>query len=90
MQTAIAPQTKKTNQKQNRNLQDFMLSHLRRSQMEATFFLMNGFQLRGQIEGFDPFVVIIASNGKQNMVYKHAISTIVPERPLSWENGPDD
>lgn len=77
MQTAT--QTKK------RNLQDSLLAKLRRSRMGVTMFLMNGFQIRGEIRGYDPFVVIIDSDGKQQMVYKHAISTIVPERPLAWE-----
>ena len=77
MQTAT--QTKK------RNLQDSLLAKLRRSRMGVTMFLMNGFQMRGEIRGYDPFVVIIDSEGKQQMVYKHAISTIVPERPLQWE-----
>ncbi|MCI8415374.1 MAG: RNA chaperone Hfq [Ruminiclostridium sp.] len=77
MQTAT--QTKK------RNLQDSLLAKLRRSRMGVTMFLMNGFQIRGEIRGYDPFVVIIDSEGKQQMVYKHAISTIVPERPLQWE-----
>ena len=77
MQTAT--QTKK------RNLQDSLLAKLRRSRMGVTMFLMTGFQIRGEIRGYDPFVVIIDSEGKQQMVYKHAISTIVPERPLQWE-----
>ena len=77
MQTAT--QTKK------RNLQDSLLAKLRRSRMGVTMFLMNGFQIRGEIRGYDSFVVIIDSEGKQQMVYKHAISTIVPERPLQWE-----
>lgn len=79
MQTAITTQTRK------RNLQDFLLSRLRRSRMGATVFLMNGFQIRGEIRGFDAFVVVIYSEGRQQMVYKHAISTIVPERPIPWE-----
>lgn len=79
MQTQIQPQLRK------RNLQDLLLSKLRRSRMGATVFLMNGFQLRGEIRGFDSFVVLIYSDGKQQMVYKHAISTVVPERPISWE-----
>lgn len=79
MQTQMQPQLRK------RNLQDLLLSKLRRSRMGATVFLMNGFQLRGEIRGFDSFVVLIYSDGKQQMVYKHAISTVVPERPISWE-----
>jgi host factor-I protein len=46
-------------------------------------FLMNGFQMRGCITGFDAFTVILTSDGKQQIIYKHAISTIVPERPIS-------
>ena len=76
-QTQIAVQPRK------RNLQDTLLSKLRRSRMGATVFLVNGFR------GFDPFVVVIYSDGKQQMVYKHAISTVVPERPLSWEDDAD-
>ncbi len=84
MQTQTATQTRK------RNLQDFLLSKLRRSRMGATVFLVNGYQLRGEIRGFDAFVVLLYSDGKQQMVYKHAISTVVPERPLSMEEEPAD
>lgn len=73
-------------QVKKRNLQDNLLAKLRRSRLGVTMFLVNGFQIRGEIRGFDPFVVIVDSDGKQQMVYKHAISTIVPERPLSWES----
>ena len=79
MQTSAVTQTKK------RNLQDLLLSKLRRSRMPATVFLINGFQLRGEIRGFDAFVVLLYSEGRQQMVYKHAISTIVPQKPLTWE-----
>ena len=78
-------QTQTAVQQRKRNLQDYLLSKLRRSRMGATVFLVNGFQIRGEIRGFDSFVVVIYSDGKQQMVYKHAISTVVPERPLSWE-----
>ena len=84
MQTQTATQTRK------RNLQDFLLSKLRRSRMGATVFLVNGYQLRGEIRGFDAFVVLLYRDGKQQMVYKHAISTVVPERPLSMEEEPAD
>lgn len=70
------------------NLQDLLLYRMRRSRCFATVFLMNGFQLRGQIAGYDPFVVILMSEGRQQMVYKHAISTIIPERPISLEEEP--
>ena len=64
------------------NLQDIFLTQARREHRSVTMFLMNGFQMRGFITGFDAFVVILSSDGKQQMVYKHAISTITPERPI--------
>ena len=66
-------------------LQEQFLRSLRLERIPVTVFLVNGFQIRGEIRGFDAFVVVIYSEGKQQMVYKHAISTVVPERPLSWE-----
>lgn len=62
--------------------QDMFLSQVRRSRTPVTVFLMNGFQLRGTVTGFDSFVVTIDSDGKQQMIYKHAISTVVPLRPV--------
>ena len=67
---------------QTTNLQDAILSEVRRDKVPVTLFLMNGFQLRGTITGFDGFVVILVSDGKQQMIYKHAISTLAPIRPL--------
>lgn len=62
----------------NYNLQDFFLNQARKDKVPLTVFLMNGVQMKGQVRGFDSFVVIIESDGKQQMVYKHAISTIIP------------
>ena len=67
------------------NLQDLFLLRARRDKLPVTMFLMNGFQLRGIITGYDSFVVVLVSDGKQQMIYKHAISTIVPERAISLE-----
>ncbi len=64
------------------NLQDAILKEVRREKVPVTLFLMNGFQLRGIITGFDSFVVVLLSDGKQQMIYKHAISTLAPIRPL--------
>ena len=64
------------------NLQDAILKEVRRDKVPVTMFLMNGFQLRGIVTGFDSFVVVLLSDGKQQMIYKHAISTLVPARPL--------
>ena len=66
----------------NMNLQDAILKEVRRDKVPVTLFLMNGFQLRGIVTGFDSFVVVLVSDGKQQMIYKHAISTLAPVRPL--------
>ena len=63
------------------NLQDLFLLRARRDKTPVTMFLMNGFQMRGTITGFDAFVVILLdSEGRQQVIYKHAISTIAPVR----------
>ena len=64
------------------NLQDIFLLRARRDALPVTMFLMNGFQMRGVITGYDAFVVILDSDGKQQVIYKHAISTIAPIRPV--------
>ena len=64
------------------NLQDLFLLSARRTRVPVTVFLVNGFQMRGIVTGFDSFVVILESDGKQQMLYKHAISTIVPVSPV--------
>ena len=64
------------------NLQDAILNEVRRDKIPVTLFLMNGFQLRGIITGFDSFVVVLVTDGKQQMIYKHAISTLAPIRAL--------
>ena len=64
------------------NLQDTFLNYIRREKIPVTLFLMNGFQLRGVVRSFDSFVVLIDADGRQQMIYKHAISTLVPARPL--------
>ena len=64
------------------NLQDAILNEVRRDRVPVTLFLMNGFQLRGGITGFDSFVVVLVSDGKQQMIYKHAISTLAHIRTL--------
>ena len=66
----------------NINLQDAILKECCRDRVPVTLFLMNGFQLRGVITGFDSFVVVLVTDGKQQMIYKHAISTLAPMKPL--------
>ena len=64
------------------NLQDGILKEVRAGQIPVTMFLMNGFQLRGVVTGYDNFVVVLVTDGKQQMIYKHAISTLAPMKPL--------
>ena len=70
------------------NLQDAILKEVRREKIPVTLFLMNGFQLRGTVSGYDNFVVVLVTDGKQQMIYKHAISTLVPIRPLKLGGQP--
>ena len=70
---------------QKANLQDMFLLRARRGRIPVTMFLMNGFQMRGTITGFDAFVVILDSEGRQQVIYKHAISTIAPTRNVALE-----
>ena len=65
------------------NLQETILNGVRKERQQAVIFLVNGFQLKGVITGFDDFTVIIDSEGKQQMIYKHAISTVVPAEPVN-------
>ena len=58
--------------------QDVFLNQARRERTPLTVFLVNGFQMRG----FDPFVIVLFSEGRQQMIYKHAVSTITPSVPL--------
>lgn len=67
------------------NLQDAFLNYIRREKIPVTLFLMNGFQLRGVVRSFDSFVVLIDADGRQQMICKHAISTVAPARPVSLE-----
>ncbi|TCZ81062.1 RNA chaperone Hfq [Paenibacillus albiflavus] len=65
------------------NIQDNYLNQLRKESIPLTVYLTNGFQIRGIIRAFDNFTIIIDSEGRQQMVYKHAISTFTPQRPVS-------
>jgi host factor-I protein len=65
------------------NLQDVFLNQARKDRLPLTIFLTNGYQFKGIIRGFDSFIVILETDGRQQLVYKHAISTIVPARPIS-------
>ncbi|MDD7771937.1 MAG: RNA chaperone Hfq [Faecousia sp.] len=64
------------------NYQDLFLNEARKERLLVTVFLMNGFQMKGVVTGFDNFIVFLVTDGKQQMIYKHAISTVVPSRPV--------
>lgn len=74
----------------NNNLQDIFLNNARKNKISVTIHLTNGFQLRGNVTGFDNFIVLIESDGKQMMVYKHAISTITPLKIILFTNNLDE
>ncbi|MDR2006331.1 MAG: RNA chaperone Hfq [Acidaminococcales bacterium] len=60
------------------NLQDSFLNQVRKENVAVIVYLVNGFQLKGLVRGFDNFTVILENDGKQQLIYKHAISTITP------------
>lgn len=68
--------------KQSINIQDQFLNQLRKENISVTVFLLNGFQLRGIIKAFDNFTVLLDTDGKQQMIYKHAISTFSPQKAV--------
>ncbi len=65
------------------NLQDIFLNQVRKEHIAVTIYLTNGFQLKGMVKGFDNFTVVLDSDGKQQLVYKHAISTISPMKSVN-------
>jgi len=72
------------------NYQDVFLNQARCTKQQLTVFLVNGFQLRGAVTGFDNFTVVLDSEGKQQLIYKHAISTIIPARPINLIENQED
>ena len=68
------------------NLQDVFLNQVRKERTSITVFLVNGFQIKGIVKGFDSYIIVIESEGKQQMIYKHAISTIVPSKTVNFLN----
>lgn len=75
--------------KQAVNIQDQFLNQLRKENIPVTIFLLNGFQLRGLVKAFDNFTIILETEGKQQLVYKHAISTFSPQRNVTVNIDPD-
>lgn len=68
------------------NLQDVFLNRARKENVSITIYLINGYQLKGTVKGFDNYTIILDSEGKQQMIYKHAISTIIPSNPIDYLN----
>ena len=67
------------------NFQDYFLNQLRKDHQLATIFLVNGFQIKGVVRGFDDFTVMVETEGRQQLIYKHAVSTLIPSRPVAME-----
>lgn len=69
------------------NLQDLFLNNARKERVPVTIFLMNGVQIKGYLKGFDSYIVLLESeNRQQNLIYKHAVSTIVPGKNINLQN----
>jgi host factor-I protein len=68
------------------NLQDAFLNQVRKDKILVTIFLVNGFQIKGLVKGFDNFTVIVEVDGRQKLVYKHAMSTVEPIKAISVIN----
>jgi host factor-I protein len=72
--------------KTTNNLQDIFLNGARKGKIPVTVYLTNGFQIRGYVKGFDSFTVVLDCDGKQMLIYKHAVSTITPLKPILFNN----
>lgn len=69
------------------NLQDLFLNHARKEKVPVTIYLMNGVQVKGLVKGFDSYIILVeGENRKQNMIYKHAVSTITPDKHIAFTN----
>ena len=66
------------------NLQDVFLNQCRKDKVMVTIYLTNGFQFKGLIKGFDNYIVILDAEGKQQLVFKHPISTVIPFKPVHF------
>ncbi|OZS79329.1 RNA chaperone Hfq [Tetzosporium hominis] len=69
----------------NANMQDTFLNQLRKNEIFVTVFLLNGFQLKGIIKSYDNFTVLLEADGKQHLIYKHAISTFAPTKKVDLQ-----
>lgn len=69
------------------NLQDLFLNNARKERIPVTIYLMNGVQVKGMVKGFDSYIIMLeGENKQQNMIYKHAVSTILPSRHINLQN----
>ncbi|MBE7052820.1 MAG: RNA chaperone Hfq [Ruminococcaceae bacterium] len=68
------------------NLQDLYLNAVRKEKIDVTVFLTNGFQIRGQVKSFDSYTILLESDGKEQLIFKHAVSTVVPRRSVNINN----
>jgi host factor-I protein len=66
------------------NLQDVFLNQVRKERVPITVYLVNGFQIRGIVKGFDSYTLVLDSDGKQHLIYKHAISTLTPFKSINF------
>ena len=69
------------------NLQDLFLNNARKEKVPVTIFLMNGVKVKGHVKGFDSYIILLeGENKQQNLIYKHAVSTIVPGKNMNLQN----
>lgn len=85
----IRTRVKKPMAADKQNLQDAFLNHVRKAKVPVTIFLINGVKLQGVITWFDNFCVLLRRDGQSQLVYKHAISTIMPGAPINLYEGED-
>ena len=72
------------------HIQDAFLNAARKNRAPVAVFLTNGYQIKGTVRGFDQYVVMLDVMGKQNMIYKHAISTVIPQDNLNYQDSSDE
>ena len=72
--------------KQTKNLQDTFLNAARKDKVEITIYLMNGVPIKGKVISFDSFTILVDVDKKQNLIYKHAVSTIMPSKPVQYKD----
>ena len=76
--------------KQVKNLQDIFLNTGRKDKIEITIYLVNGVPIKGRVLSFDNFTILLEVDKKQNLIYKHAISTLMPSKPISYRDGDEE